>query len=514
MRQWLNSGIFQKIILSILVVSLVPQVVLGLLALRSISDAGTTSITRSREALDAKSTEALELRTLETARAIARFLGEREADLRTLAELPRTAEAYQTFSQAHQGEIWLLEDGEEVGLTLPLYREVTYVDATGQEIINVVHGQLATPSDLRDVSIPANTTYRSETYFDQARNLSPGEIYVGHVIGFYIDRAEFEEGERFEGVLRLAMPVFDEGEQFDGMVVLALDSRHLAEFTEHIVPTEERFAAVPDPSTGNYAYLIDNRSNTLGHPNDFYQWGVDQDGNSMPPATRLEDLGVLPVQLDLVGFADENLASIPALTAQGEAGSIQYNWQGHDKFAAYAPIPYYGGDYAPPGGFGWVGISADVATFHEAATLVGEAIAEKVRGLLMLTLTVGGITIAVVVGVAAILAGQIAAPIRRVTEAARAVERGEFELDILDPLVTRRSEDEIVRLARVFKGMAEQVHRREESLKRQVAELRIEVNEAKRVREVAEITETEYFQKLQQQAKQLRARRQRRHPGS
>jgi CHASE2 domain-containing sensor protein len=48
---------------------------------------------------------------------------------------------------------------------------------------------------------------------------------------------------------------------------------------------------------------------------------------------------------------------------------------------------------------------------------------------------------------------------------------------------------------------------REEKLKQQIEELRIEIDEARREREVADITETEYFQKLKRRAGDIRARR-------
>ena len=97
---------------------------------------------------------------------------------------------------------------------------------------------------------------------------------------------------------------------------------------------------------------------------------------------------MLPPLLDKLGFADKHLASIHGLAAQGESGFIEYSWGGHDKCATYAPIPYYGGGYKAPAGFGWVGIGADVAAFHEAATEVGDAITGKVRGLMAITLTI------------------------------------------------------------------------------------------------------------------------------
>ena len=54
---------------------------------------------------------------------------------------------------------------------------------------------------------------------------------------------------------------------------------------------------------------------------------------------------------------------------------------------------------------------------------------------------------------------------------------------------------------------AQRVEAREAELEAQIAQLRIEVDEAKRARQVAEVTETEFFAQLQSQAKGLRSRR-------
>jgi hypothetical protein len=364
MRGWYRSGIFRRTLFSILAVSIVPLFILGSLALRIGNEAGDSAIADSRTALDAKAAEALEVRAVETANQIALFLQEREADVRTLAQLPRDdqlAAAYLAFDQAHRADLWLLENGTETHRAIPLYSEIAYVDRSGREVVRVQDGQPVPEDALRDVSDPANTTYHTGDYFAQTKDLPPGEIYVSHVTGVYLSKAEFEAGKRSVGVLYFAIPVFDADGAFDGIVVLGLDSRVLAEFTEHIVPTEQRFAAAPDPSTGNYAYMIDNWAFTVAHPNDFLQGGVGPNGENLGFATRAEDLGVKPVRLDQLGFSDKNLASIPALVATGKAGSIQYTWSGHDKFLAYAPI-LYGGPYEPPDGFRWVA-SAEVNTF-------------------------------------------------------------------------------------------------------------------------------------------------------
>lgn len=66
-----------------------------------------------------------------------------------------------------------------------------------------------------------------------------------------------------------------------------------------------------------------------------------------------------------------------------------------------------------------------------------------------------------------------------------------------------RRPDELGQLARVFQKMAAEVYAREQRLRQQVQELKISVDESRKAREVAEITETEYFQELQRKAQTL-----------
>jgi len=92
----------------------------------------------------------------------------------------------------------------------------------------------------------------------------------------------------------------------------------------------------------------------------------------------------------------------------------------------------------------------------------------------------------------------------RVTAAAAAIKANTFEPESLDE-VARRS-DELGQLALVFQEMARQVYAREQHLQRQVQQLRIEIDQERRAREVADITESEYFQQLLGRADELRNR--------
>ncbi len=84
------------------------------------------------------------------------------------------------------------------------------------------------------------------------------------------------------------------------------------------------------------------------------------------------------------------------------------------------------------------------------------------------------------------------------------MEAGVYVPEALDDVALRT--DALGQLARVFQRMVREVYAREESLKRQVAELRIEIDEVKKVQQVAEITDSDYFQRLQEKAQAFRRR--------
>ncbi|HOX42101.1 MAG TPA: sigma 54-interacting transcriptional regulator [Myxococcota bacterium] len=146
-----------------------------------------------REAVD-QGSRAYELKAERLAGRVAAFLRACEADLRALAALPRSDEAYQRFARERTREVWVrsgTDDNprEERG-TSPLYREVAFADATGQEQVLIARGRPMGPAQRRLVSDPAQTTYRSETYFQDALDQPPGEIWVSHLTGFQLTKVQ------------------------------------------------------------------------------------------------------------------------------------------------------------------------------------------------------------------------------------------------------------------------------------------------------------------------------------
>ncbi len=103
-------------------------------------------------------------------------------------------------------------------------------------------------------------------------------------------------------------------------------------------------------------------------------------------------------------------------------------------------------------------------------------------------------------------ARRVIVPIEALARASRTLRENSeaFVPASLDPIAQR--EDEFGQLARTFQTMGEQVLKREQSLKQEVQELRIEIDETKRSRAVAEITDSEFFKELQSKAARMRQR--------
>lgn len=100
------------------------------------------------------------------------------------------------------------------------------------------------------------------------------------------------------------------------------------------------------------------------------------------------------------------------------------------------------------------------------------------------------------------LAWGISRPIGHLILAAVALEQGAYRSEELADETSRR--DDLGQLARVFDKMAREVQTREARLHHQIEELRIQIDGTKRERQVAAITETEYFRKLREKASDLR----------
>jgi HAMP domain-containing protein len=522
-------GLIWRFLIAALLIGLVPLALISWFAINGYQAAGDQATEVTRATLDQKSLDALQLRTVETANAIARFLEERVQDTRTAALIPRDAPSYTAFLASRHAELWFLDGTNaapfERRTQAPIFREIAYVGADGRERLRVADGKALPANQLRDVSNPANTTYLSEDYFTATKALPPGEIYVSHVMAWYVSQPEqlgtakdplaAVQGKKYDAVIRLAAPLFTPAGAFDGMVVLTLDYRHVMSFALHILPTSDKqFTVFPDYASGSYAYMFDNEGWEIAHPRFWVLRGLDQSGQLVSHVTAdmsKDERGQHPMNMRYGAWADPNLPKMYEAVNRGEDGFvITVNQSGAKKATTYAPIFFEHGVYKQSRIFGALAIGAEMAEFHQAADQVSASITAQRHSLeFQMILVILGSVVGVVL-VAIVVTNTISAPVRRLGQAAEALERGQLAEEILDGLERRRVRDEVSDLASVFKGMAEQVIRRERTLKQQIAALNIQIDDQKKRQQVESITETDYFQSLRSSAGQMRRRHQER----
>ncbi|BAE50817.1 sensor histidine kinase [Paramagnetospirillum magneticum] len=418
----------------------------------------------------------------------------------------------------------------------PLFLEMTFIGLDGREKVKVTTSDLVS-RDLKDVSRRENTFVKAETYFNDLKALGPDRIHVSDVIGAYVrspvigpftpkaaaakgiefapEKAAFAGtenpvGTRFRGLVRWAMPVVRGGKTM-GWVTLALDHDHLMEFTDHILPTGDRYSPIADAASGNYAFIWDYKGRSVVHPRHYFITGYDPETGD--PAVPWLDTGLYAqwkdsgkpiaeflrtaptfleqslkkkgapelVRQGLLGLDCRYLNHAPQctgwmdLTSQGGSGSFEILWSGLWKLTTAATIPYYTGPYGrSPRGFGFVTIGANVDDFHAAAAkekehtdqilalrdrdlqakydtvmaLIAAQVESLARELSISTL----IMIALVVGIAVWMASFLT---RRITAVVGGIHRfSEQETEYRLPV---QGNDEMASLAISFNQMADRV---------------------------------------------------------
>ena len=359
----------------------IPLSLMAFLIANGMFKLGVTIKQSTISAIDQKSQDDIRARAVNAANEVASFLMESNKDLQVATIIPSTEAVYKQFISENKKPVWVKRDGRIQQILIPLYKEMALIDKNGNEQIKVVDGQAVPAKKLVNVSNPANTTYKTEDYFAKTKNLNKGEVYVSPVTGFYVDKAAFEKGQRFSGIVRFATPVFNK-DGFAGIITLALDYRHLAEFTDHLVPTQAGKVFETEGSSGNYAYMIDHRGFVISHPSDFHIVGLNPDGTIVPTvtaqnATELAQKGTEALNMFQLGFLDPNIFKITKEAAQGKSGVLMYKYAGINKFVAYAPIKFYASNLPAPTGFGWIGLGLEVEKYNEAAMKVSQKIEKE-----------------------------------------------------------------------------------------------------------------------------------------
>jgi len=374
-RQFFNiGGIFFLLIV-------IPLSLMAFLIANGMFKLGVTIKERAVNVLDAKAQEDIKARAVNTANEIASFLMECKKDLQIATIIPSTETVYKQFVSENKKPIWIKRDGKTQQVLVPLYKELALIDRNGNEKIKIVDGKALPAAKLTNVSIPANTTYKSEVYFSKTKVLNKGEVYVSPVTGWYLNKTAFDKGKRFSGVVRFATPMFDQN-GFAGMIVLSLDYRHLAQFTDQLIPTQAERVFESDAGTGNYAFMFDSRGFITSHPSDYHIVGLNYNGSVVATVNennvkRLTEKGQEALNMFNLGFMDPNLFALAKEAVAGKSGVKTYKFHELTKFVAYAPIKFYAANIPAPAGFGAVCLGVEIEKYNEAIKKVSENIEKE-----------------------------------------------------------------------------------------------------------------------------------------
>jgi HAMP domain-containing protein len=157
--------------------------------------------------------------------------------------------------------------------------------------------------------------------------------------------------------------------------------------------------------------------------------------------------------------------------------------------SAYAPVKNSKGEF-----IGAMGIDFEAAYVDQVrATVIQDVAISFVISLLVLFLMVY------------FASGAIARPVIQLTRVAAQIGEGKYDVN-LSALTKSPLNDEINVLAQVFEIMVGKVYQREQTLRRQVEELKIEIDEVKQRTEVGQIVETDFFRDLQVKVQEMRKR--------
>lgn len=497
MQNCLNDlGIKTKLIFIFVLIKIVPLLIIALIAIfgarqmqsyyvkdsieilnkstSTVKNTADVAIRDSIKALDKKSQTSIERLAIELAKHVSQFLYERDQDLLTLANAPISPSLIRAFYQSKTGPVtthlpyqyddrthsWkpahstqnvvrklkepiLIDNQKEFHKNppndsqtkqVPIYREITYYDINGQE-----RYKMSSISNVKkNISQKKNTYLKAENYFNPAKRLKKGEIYVSNVIGAYRPSSiigpytkieaqkkdipfqpekagyagkENPVGKKFEGIIRFVTPVYRHNKRA-GYITLALDHRHIMEITDHVVPIKSLFSDISDAEIGNYAFMWDYLGRNISHPRDHSIIGYNPENGKQVPGWISQDLekrwkqsgisdlnrflktvppfeaqslskkpSLIQTQKGEVGLDCRYLNFAPQchgwmqLTEDGGSGSFIILWTGVWKLTTAAAIPYYTGQYRnSKRGFGFITIGANVDEFHEAANSTRENI--------------------------------------------------------------------------------------------------------------------------------------------
>ena len=212
--------------------------------------------------------------------------------------------------------------------------------------------------------------------------------------------------ERDGFIVHCTKAFFTGWQEFAGVIVIDVDFKRITEFLRNIRVGEE-----------GYSFLIDKKGRSLSHPRyGPYEYDPDKD-------------------------PDPSVVKLAKSMAAGETGWQEYNFQGQEKVAAFAPIP--------------------IMNWSMAVTIPIEEFGSEAQGIRTQVVQLVVLTLLITLLGAFILSYNLLRPVRRLVTATNRMAAGD-----LNQMIPVKSSDELGDLTRSFNRMVHNLSRIQKELVR------------------------------------------------
>ncbi len=476
----MKQSLFRKILFLIIIFSLIPFIFINFYYYYNLKKISSYAIERSKIELDKKAIESLITQATNISDKISQFLYSCVNDLNDLTLISPLPKKYLHFSFNHKKVVYLREPTFSGTYFLekkymPIYKKIFYLSSNGTPLIKIENNCIVTPK-IKDILI-------KKEIFKKILKLNEGEIYVSHLLGYYVAKpeqlagAESPEkavgGKKYNGFYIFAK------KKNGNIILLCLNALHIMEFVMHVLPNSNQFIDYPVYSSGNYAFLVDDEGWTIAHPKLWDIKGYTRNGKlvkaySAKTSTNLVKKGIIPFNLKTAGFIHKNYPVVLKKLRGKQTGCVNTtNIGGINKVMAFAPIFFNIGDYKKYGIFGGVTIGAKVDDFHKEAIETQKVIYKKFYSIKNNIVIVTFIIIFLIIMASFYFTLQLTSPIIMLSR--RFLELGKGNLNNIK--VDFKHKDEIGVLGREFNKMVDLIKENNDKLSLTIKQLEKSKNE-------------------------------------
>jgi transcriptional regulator with PAS, ATPase and Fis domain len=480
MKKLLNIRLklFHALLILLIIFFLIPIIILINQSLSKLETIKNLSNEKTETIVKEQTTRLCQSDAENIAKRISDFLISCEKDLESLSQLPPKSDTYLKFSNLHQRYVNSLKT------SLPLYKEITLINKDGAEIIKIAGNKIVPIEQLRNVTIPENTTYKSEKYFEETK-INDGMIYVSHLNGWYISRREqLEHGKSYPGLFRFCKKKTDDRGNFDGIYMIALDHRHIMDFIWQ-KPLDNQ-TLLTSYKTGDYNYIIDDEGWIIAHPKLWDIKGFDRNGNLIEPLSENTpewkiEAGFIPINLMHLDwrhrdiYTDEPMSGIVKRVQRGEtaiytmtSSGIYGETEGIIRTRACAPVPYSTGPYNKFGIFGGVVVGTATENLLKKTTSFTNQLVDISKDTKSHLIFLAVILSLAVISFSFLLARFIAQTMLKWNNSLIKIGNGEFtDPEIKSPI------KEITEVSAGVKRLSDELKEKDEKIKKYIKDLEI-----------------------------------------